>query len=165
MSFIINICAVVAILIFLYYAYYFIRNYFVRLKNRRIASLTNPPGDYMQNTGIQCPDYWVNTGVDQNGNYICKNSFNIQTNNSCNSEIIKFPSIQSLPVASTWEYGNPNGLQTLTQDQKYAFLNTNVNNNLSRCDWVQKCGPGQNIMGTWQGVNEICTNPNASPIQ
>ena len=41
-------------------------------KNRtekRIMSEINPPGQYMQNSGIKCPDYCVNTGIDSNGNY------------------------------------------------------------------------------------------------
>jgi hypothetical protein len=168
MSFIINICVIIVIIIFIYYAYYFITSYFAALKNRKIALLTNPPGEYMQNSGIKCPDYWVNTGIDRDQNYICKNSFNIRTNNrnnnKCNNEIIKFPPI---PAGTTWEYGNPNGLTTLTQDAKTTFLNQSVDsdNFLSRCGWIQNCGPGTNVMGTWQGVNEICTNSTSTDIQ
>ena len=114
-SIIINILALIALIIILSYLIYYIYKYWKNMKNRHIASLMNPPGPYMQNSGAKCPDYWINTGIDSNGNYICKNSFNIQTNNptngscanKCNSDQATFSSI---PNGFTWEFNNPNGL-------------------------------------------------------
>jgi hypothetical protein len=113
----------------------------------------------MQKSGIQCPDYWVNTGVDGNNNYICKNSFNIpvnKTNNLCKSTEMNFTPIKD---GYTWEYGNPNGITSLTDLDKYNFVKKSVAPaSLSRCDWVNNCGPSTNVQGIWSGVNEICNN-------
>ncbi len=79
-SIIINILAVIGLIVIISYLIYYLYQYLQQRTNLKIASEINPPGDYMQNTGIKCPDYWVNTGVDANGNYICKNSFNIDSN-------------------------------------------------------------------------------------
>lgn len=126
------------------------------------ATLINPPGEYMQTSGIQCPDYWVNSGVDKNGNTICKNSFNVETNQvaECNSSNMKFTQI---PQGYTWQLGNPNGLKSYTDMEKYNFLNTSKSaNSLTRCDWINKCGPNSRTQGIWQGVNEMCNNPPTS---
>ena len=144
----------------------FIVQFFNKAIKQRIlqnaATLINPPGDYMQTSGIQCPDYWVNAGVDKNGNFICKNSFNVETNKlpECNSSVMHFTQI---PQGNTWQIGNPNGLTSYTDTDKYNFLNTSAApNSLTRCQWINKCGPNARTQGIWQGVNELCNNPPAS---
>ena len=104
MSLIVNIFAgfgLITILVFLIiYIVAYRRNQLLRYQ----ASLINPPSEYMQNTGIKCPDYWVNTGVDDKGNYICKNYFNVQTQSpktgpyagKCNSDQVTFTPINSI---------------------------------------------------------------------
>jgi hypothetical protein len=68
-----------------------------------------------------------------------------------------FPPIQE---GYTWDYGNANGLTSYTDQQKYDFLNNNAtNNSVTRCEWINNCGPKSNVQGIWQGVNEICNNP------
>ena len=39
----------------------------------------------MNNVGLKSPDYWVHTGDNQSGNYICKNTFSVAVNpdNTC----------------------------------------------------------------------------------
>ena len=97
MSIFVNILAgigfIFIIVTLIYYIYLYVKNKIEQRKNKEI----NPPLSYMQNTGIKCPDYWVNTGVDENGNYICRNSFNItsvpKTNsfkNKCNANNLIF---------------------------------------------------------------------------
>jgi hypothetical protein len=113
----------------------------------------------MQNTGIMCPDYWVNAGVDSNGNYICKNEFNIPINNNsnCNPKQMSFTPI---PSGQTWEYGNPNGLTSMSSNDQYNFLNSSaVSGSISRCSWINQCGPNTTTQGIWQGVNEMCNSP------
>jgi len=130
----------------------------------------NPPASYMQNSGIKCPDYWVNTGIDPKGNYKCKNSFNIPSNQpetgtyigKCKTDELVFPPIQS---GYTWEYNDPNDLTSYTDQEKYDFLNKKIDGDtyaISRCDWINNCGPSANIQGIWTGVNEICNNPPTS---
>ena len=163
-STIVNILAVIGLIIIISYIVYYLYSIVKNRTMARIAANMNPPGDYMQATGVKCPDYWVNTGIDRNGNYICKNSFNISTNNKihpkCNAEIMKFSPIQS---GYTWEYGNPNGLTSYSRDQKYDFVSTSKPRGtagaMTRCDWVNKCGNRRNVQGIWQGVQDICNNP------
>ena len=155
----VSILAAIGLILIITYVCYFL---YAIVQTRRMvatASTINPPSDYMQSSGIKCPDYWVNVGVDNKGNYICKNSFNVKTNSNpkCNSESATFARMKP---GYTWEYGNPNGLTTLTSNEKYNFLNKEkVPKSLSRCDWINRCGPTHTVQGIWQGVNEICNNP------
>jgi hypothetical protein len=164
-SIIVNILATIALIIIMSYSIYYVYNYFIKKQNQYIASITNPPGPYMQNSGIKCPDYWINTGIDSNGNNICKNSFNIETINpiagnlteKCNSDQLTFTPTSN---GYTWEMNNPNGLTSYSDEEKYNFLNTSsVDNSLTRCQWINNCGPSPNVQGIWSGVNEICNNP------
>lgn len=164
-SIIVNILAVIALIIIISYVIYYIYAYWKNLKNKKVASMMNPPGPYMQNSGIKCPDYWVNTGVDLKGNYICKNSFNIPTvqpstgyaKDKCNQDELNFTPITN---KYTWEINNPNGLTSYTDKEKYNFLQKpSSGNSLSRCQWINNCGPASNTQGIWSGVNEICNNP------
>jgi len=164
-SVIINILAIIALVIIITYAVRYLYIFIRKRASDRIARDINPPGSYMQNSGIKCPDYWVNTGFDSSGNYLCKNSFNIATNNpttgiaagKCNSSEMIFPPVTT---GYTWDYGNPNGLTSYSNEDKYDFLNTSSNNSLSRCQWINYCGPNPNVQGIWSGVNEICNQPN-----
>lgn len=155
----VSILAIIGFFIIISWVIYFLYTLIKKRAMISAASKINPPSDYMQSSGIKCPDYWVNVGVDKKGSYICKNSFNIKTNNNpkCNSEIATFAPMRP---GYTWEYGNPNGLTTLTPDQKYDFLNeAKIPGGLTRCDWINRCGSRHNLQGIWQGVNEICNNP------
>lgn len=169
---IINIFAVIGIVILLLY---FISWLWKTMKNKtqeRIHSAANPPNEYMQATGVRCPDYWINSGIDNNGNYICTNQYNISsrasTNSSC-SNVTCPNQIKFSPMASgtTWVPGNPNGLTSLTDSQKQTFVTTQGSGEMSRCDWVNCCGPNDpaNLSkinaGVWLGVNDIC-NANIS---
>lgn len=168
MSLIINILAAIGLFILIVYAIYYLKELINKKINGMKAMAQNPPSSYMQSSGIKCPDYWVNTGIDKNGNFICKNSFNIQTSNpttgqykgKCNPEAMTFTPIQP---GYTWEGGNPNGLTSYTNDQKYTFLDTSSGTNaMTRCAWINNCGPTPNVQGIWQGVNELCNNPPTS---
>jgi hypothetical protein len=163
-SIVVNILAGLAVLIIICYIIKYLWDLYKHRKDLKINSQINPPGSYMQNSGIKCPDYWVNTGVDPDGNYKCHNSFNIETVNptsgsyagKCNPVDMRFPHIDS---GYTWEYGDPDGLTSYTDQEKYDFLNKSVGNSISRCQWINYCGPSTNVQGIWSGVNEICNNP------
>jgi hypothetical protein len=164
-SILLTIFAIIGIIIiatiFLYWLY---KNY-KQLEKARTIEKINPPGQYMQNSGIKCPDYWVNTSVDSRGNYVCKNSFNVESINpktgsnagKCNPNELVFPPVES---GYTWDYYSANGLTPYTGSDRYNFLNKKANpNSLTRCDWINNCGPSPNIQGIWSGVNQICNNP------
>jgi hypothetical protein len=71
-SVVINIFAVIGLLVILIYIIYYLWNSLQQKNFKMIESRINPPSEYMQQSGVKCPDYWVNTGVDANGNYILK---------------------------------------------------------------------------------------------
>jgi hypothetical protein len=159
MSVIINILAVIGFLVVLSWLVYYLYAAVKKRSDYVFIANTNPPESYMQNSGIKCPDYWVNTGVDANGNYICKNSFNIDSvaGTNCNSSEMHFTPIQS---GYTWESYNPNGLTTLSDKEKYDFLSKSVvSGSTTRCNWINNCGPATTTQGIWTGVNEICNSP------
>ena len=171
MSVVINILAIFGLIIIISILIHYLFKYINNKKKKSIASSLNPPGEYMQNSGIKCPDYWVNIGIDSNGNYICKNSYNIQTNNpttgpfagKCDSNQMTFSAIEP---GHTWQYGNPNGLTSYGDQDKFDFVSTNTNNGtMKRCDWINNCGPNTNTQGIWSGVNELCNNPPIEPIK
>jgi len=160
-SIVINILAGLAILIIICYIVKYLWDLYKHRNDIHTNYQINPPGSYMQNSGIKCPDYWVNTGIDSNGNYICKNSFNIQSNNpssgncanKCNSEQITFSSI---PSGFTWEFNNKNGLTSYSDNDKINFVKKNGSASISRCDWINCCGATSGVDGVWSGVNDYC---------
>ena len=84
-SVVINIFAVIGLVVILIYIIYYLWNNLQQKNFKMIESRINPPSEYMQQSGVKCPDYWVNTGVDANGNYICKNSYNVNVSKSSNT--------------------------------------------------------------------------------
>ena len=143
-----------------------------------MMSKISPPDDYMQQTGIKCPDYWVNTGVTDDGAYICKNVNGIEVSKSasdgcsavnCNisgdDSTVYFDGVAS---GKTWEHGDPNGLKTLSDSDRNTFVKTNVKGTASRCDWIKCCGayndPATNTSNSavWLGVSDVCNSANAS---
>jgi hypothetical protein len=158
MSVIINILAAIGLIVIISYMVYYLYTYFKKKQFQASIAHMNPPPSYMQNIGINCPDYWVNMGTDSNGNVMCKNSFNIPVNDQtkCKSNM----TFTKVPSDRTWEFGNPNGLKSLSNSDKYKFVNNSVTpDGVTRCNWINQCGPSSSIQGIWQGVNEICNSP------
>jgi hypothetical protein len=164
MSAVVTVLAAIGLIVVVSYLIYYLYEFMKYKMDKKISDNMNPPNNYMQNSGIKCPDYWVNTGMDPDGNYKCHNSFNIETVNptsgnykgKCNPVDMRFPHIDS---GYTWEYGDPNGLTSYTDKEKYDFLNKSVGDSLTRCQWINYCGPSTNVQGIWSGVNELCNNP------
>ena len=173
---IINILAIIGLIILISYLISYLYNYFKQRTANKLNAQVNPPLTYMQQTGLRCPDYWVNAGVDPNGNYICKNSFNLDIKKNPSNECKnvncyskpedKTISFNPLPSGYTWELGNPSGLTSYTQTERYDFVNQTTNGaETSRCDWIKCCGPSHNTDAVWQGVEKTCnTNPNQDSI-
>lgn len=169
-SFVINFFAVIGLLILISYLISYIVEYF---KEQRLKSANNkimPPPAYMQATGLRCPDYLSNSGASKEA-YTCSNKdFNINVNDpdTCYSNTenksVMFPVI---PDGKTWELGNPNGLTTMTQQDKWNFVRANIEGNPSRCDWIDKCGSAKGVNAVWQGVKRWCdmTDPSQATIQ
>ena len=169
-SFVINFFAVIGLLILISYLISYIVNYF---KEQRLKDANNkvmPPPAYMQASGIRCPDYLSNTGANKE-TYTCSNkdfNINVSEPNTCYSDVqnksVQFPLI---PEGKTWEFGNPGGLTSMTQQEKWDFVRSNVQGNISRCDWIDKCGPANGVNAVWQGVKRWCdmTDPSQATVQ
>lgn len=170
---IINILAIIGLIILISYLISYLYNYFKQRAANTLNAQTNPPLVYMQQTGLRCPDYWVNTGVDSNGNYICKNSYNLDVKKNSSSECSnvscysndsdKTTNFIPLPSGYTWELGNPSGLTSYTNTERYDFVNkTGTGASNSRCDWIKCCGPNNDNDAIWQGISKTC---NSDPSQ
>jgi len=179
MSTVINIFAFIGFIFLLGVLIYYIYKYFKYRQLKKQLSEIYPPGDYMQQTGMKCPDYWVNSGKDNNGNYECQNRFNVPvvknsnpmcTNIKCSSAVDTNKAyFNSVKDNRTWEYGDPNGLSSLTDKEKYDFANGTPGNppnnaTANRCDWINCCGSSSGSKGTWTGIYNICENPDPSKV-
>ena len=166
LDFLIKFLAIIGFIIILSYLISYLYSYYkaraANAANRKI----NPPPAYMQNSGAKCPDYFSHASSD-NDNYICSNrdfNLNIKNDSKCYSnadnKVIMFP---KLLEGKTWEFGNPDGLTTMTAQERYDWANSSSNNDVySRCDWIKNCGPSNGIKGVWQGIERICNSPNPS---
>jgi hypothetical protein len=179
---VINILAIVGFVILISYLISYIYYYFKSMNDQTLIQQINPPPQYMQQSGIKCPDYWVNTGVEADGTYICKNMFNLNVNtstvtnkkedsakcadvkcfNNFSEKTIKFSPIDS---KNTWEPNDPNGKKSYTDKEKYKFVTSKGTGTTSRCDWIKCCGGGVtddddakswSTKGVWQGVQNTC---------
>lgn len=175
MSTIINIFAFLGFIFLLSVFIYYVYKYFKNKQLLKDISLVYPPGDYMQETGIKCPDYWVNSGTDSNGNYECQNRFNIPVikNRNASCENVNCTAtndnnkayFNSVPNSKTWEIGNPNGLKSMSDQEKYDFLTGDAGSATSnRCNWINCCGGSAGTKSPWTGVYDICQNPNPSQV-
>lgn len=163
-SFLVNFLAILGFIILISYTISYLIEYYKQVVANAANKKINPPYAYMQNNGIKCPDYLSNTG-NNTTSYTCSNrDFNINTKDSkCFSntanKTVDFPII---PAGKTWELGNPGGLTSLTDKERYDFVRSNTTNNKSRCDWIKDCGINTGVDAVWQGVNKICNSVDPS---
>jgi hypothetical protein len=156
-SIIINILAFIGVIFIIGIIIYYIYKYYQKKAHNKIISDIFPPGEYMQHTGIKCPDYWVNTGINKDGNYICYNKFNIPVRENNNEKCYDSPNIKTfspLDKNKTWEYGDPYGMKSYTDKEKSEFVKKD------RCGWIRDCGAEPGLNAVWSGVDDICSNPN-----
>jgi hypothetical protein len=92
--------------------------------------LTYPPNSYMQNGGLDCPDYWIKISQD-NKQIKCKNSYGIPLKKDTCNNTAKFSIIDSTTWANT--------------EDKTKVVGVN-----ERCTWLNECG------GVWQGIQTYC---------
>jgi len=168
---IINIFALFGIVIFTAYIIYYIWKKNKERKIKKEIAEKNPPGSYMQQTGIKCPDYFVYVGKDENNNYRCKNSYGLEI--IPNSKITGCEDVKCLtnpteneinfaPVDDdkTWDYYDTDTQTSYTEDERKTFVKNGTADGPSRCDWV-KCCLGDDLgdiqsNAVWLGVKEYC---------
>lgn len=124
------------ILVVVYFVYKSVSGTRSNSRHTSSSSESYPPSQYMRTQGVQCPDYFVYSGV-KDGKVVCKNTFNIPVNNpeTCltNNEV-EFPEIQSWPV-------NSNDIPSVLKE---------------RCKWVKECGAKKHQPASWLGVAQHC---------
>ncbi len=169
-NFIINFFAIIGLIILISYFISYIIEYFKEQQLKAANKKIMPPTSYMQNSGIRCPDYLSNTNV-TNNSYTCSNrdfNINVKDPGECYFDTEnKLVNFKPLPEGKTWELGDPSGLKSMTEQEKWDFVREKIDGNPSRCDWIDKCGPAQGVEGIWQGVNKWCSmaNPSDSSIK
>ncbi len=154
MDAIIRILALVGMVTIIIYLIFKLWAYYTAVSERRRKAAIRPPLDYMNNIGIKCPDYWVYTGKDANGNYKCVNKFNLDVADTgkCYTGSLedKTSVFKALGSDKNWE--------TMTDDERTSFVNEEVSGVGSRCNWVSNC------KGVWLGVQNICNKPSSAIV-
>lgn len=168
---IINIFALLGIVVFTAYIVYYLWNKNKQSNKQKMIAQKNPPGMYMQQTGIKCPDYFVYVGKDEDGNYRCKNSYGLEVSpsstitgcedvkcltNPTDNEIM----FVSMDDNKTWDYYDTDTQQSYTDDERKQFVAKSTVDGPSRCDWI-KCCLGHDLgnvqsNAVWLGVQEYC---------
>ena len=158
-NFLINFFAVIGLLILISYLISYIIEMYKDRTRRAANAKVNPPPNYMQNSGLRCPDYLSNTGVTKSA-LTCSNrdfGINVLDPSTCYSDTdaktVKFPPLED---GKTWELYDTDGKKAMTDKEKWDFVRKNISGNPSRCDWVDKCGPVEGVKAVWQGVNKWC---------
>ena len=166
LDFLIKFLAIIGLIIILSYLISYLYSYYKERAANTANRKINPPPSYMQNSGVKCPDYFSHPSSGSES-YNCSNrdfNLNVQNDPKCYSnsdnKIIEFP---KLPDGKTWEYGDPDGLTSMSAQERYDWVNTSNSENVySRCDWIKNCGPSNGVKGVWQGIERICNSPNPS---
>ncbi len=156
MQALIQIIALIAIIIFVYYAVTYVWDYYNTYTQEQIKAEIRPPLTYMNTTGIKCPDYFTYTGNDANGNYMCENTFNVPINSTNSSKCLNMNSNKAVVFAAL-ESGKD--WSTMTDYEKQQFLNdkkTTDTDAKTRCEWVNQCGGVTGNKAVWLGVQNIC---------
>ena len=91
---------------------------------------TYPPTSYMQNGGLDCPDYWIKISQDTKETK-CKNSYGIPLKKDTCNDTAKFSIINPTSWANTEDKTKVVGVS-------------------DRCKWLNECG------GIWQGIQTYC---------
>ena len=124
-----GIFVAIAIIILLYIVIVYIVTFVKNRKKKAKNPKSFPPTVYMENTGFDCPDYWIKVR-DEKGKSVCRNSFNLKLNEGCKDD-------------ATFKKIN-------VEDWKKSKDRGSIENVKERCAWLKKCG------GAWQGIDSYC---------
>jgi hypothetical protein len=91
---------------------------------------SNPPNAYMNEGGLNCPDYWINVSNANNKNS-CRNAYKIPNKAGQVTTDETFSAISDEVWNSSEERGTLSGVK-------------------SRCNWLNSNG------GAWQGISQYC---------
>lgn len=126
--------------------YYLIRRWMEQSSNNK-QNVSWPPPSYMETSGAQCPDYWVNTGSVGRGYHKCENKFNLP--------VIKRDLKRCENVDCT-DDGNSKNFRTIT-----SWPVKNRDEIKDRCLWRDCCVSdphNKSVAAAWIGVDSVCNS-------
>ena len=138
-----TIFATIGLLFVILYVFWYIMN---KIKTSQDNVTTNNiPTNYMQQVGLNCPDYYINT-LNDNQKNSCKNSYNLNqsidnnglssnpkcSNVKCYEDGYGDEQVVNFDVINNWE--------DLNDDERKEAVNKKTNGTISRCDWINCCG-------------------------
>ena len=94
------------------------------------SAVSNPPNAYMNEGGLNCPDYWINVSNKNNKNS-CRNAYKLPNTSGTVVMDETFSDISDEVWNSSEERGTLDGVK-------------------SRCNWLNANG------GAWQGISQYC---------
>lgn len=166
MSFV-TVFAAIGLVFVVMYVFWYIMN---KIKTSNDNYTTNDIStNYMNNIGLHCPNYYINTLNDNNTN-TCQNSYNLNQNinqdnglsnstkDGCNAvqcyhdasnKIVNFEAIKN------WDSMNDDErINALKYDGKNND-GTTKDNVSNRCDWIKCCGAAVGNSNTYQPWLEV----------
>ncbi len=154
MDAIIKIMAFVGFVVILLYLIYKMWGYVDYRAKKKANSLIRPPLDYMNTVGIKCPDYWTYIGTDDNGNYICANTYGIPlksgaTEANCYNNTTE-KKVHFGALTDNWE--------DMTKDERKDFIKSNKPTKITTIPGYNdtRCNFSKNCVNVWSGVQNQC---------
>ena len=136
-------------------------------KSSKNATTNEISTNYMQEIGLRCPDYYVNT-LNENNMSTCKNSYNLVQNIDSEDGDSKNTSSQCQnvkcyhdPQEKTVNFQAIQNWKNLNDDQRISALESDgsLANTTNRCDWIKCCGVAVGNSTTsqpWLEISDYC---------
>ncbi len=158
MSAVLNVLAIIGLVAILVVVIYYIWNYISKMNKDASIAKERPTPTYMEQTGLKCPDYWMLSGLDGNGNYICEDKKELMKQYGKNSASAKCYSDVSGKKMVFSKFDNKTHWVDMSDEDKIKFAATKVNTNYSRSEWIKNCGPnvgnGVSTRAVWSGLDK-----------
>jgi len=138
------ILAIIAIIFILFFIYYFIRRWLDE-KHKKQQQTPWPPASYMEVSGAQCPDYWVNSGSVGGGMHKCVNKFHIP--------VVKSESALCDNVKCFDDGSNNSKTFRTIRNWDNVTRRRQIRN---RCRWRDCCQAKRNVPSSWVGITQTC---------
>ena len=162
----VTVFAAIGLVFVIMYVFWYIMN---KIKNATDNVTTNDISpNYMQEIGLRCPDYYVNT-LNDNNMSTCKNSYNLDQGINSESGESKQDDSRCANVKCYHDIENktvnfqdiPDWKDLNDDDRIKALKNDgkNIDNVTNRCDYIKCCGVafgGSSTSQPWLEINDYC---------
>ena len=161
----ITVFAAIGLVFVIMYVFWYIMN---KIKDATDNVTTNNISpNYMQEIGLRCPDYYVNT-LNNNEMSTCKNSYNLDQNidsesgdsNSSSSNCANVKCYHDIEN-KTVNFQDISNWKDLDDNQRIDALKNDgkMDNTTNRCDWIKCCGVavgGSSTSQPWLEISDYC---------